>query len=233
MMEIIMEAPSFFLPRPRFDKTPEMKAAFANLLDSTPSGKVVDYSLPFPKWQFLTYICETKELVLHGSQNLGIEIVDPRQANDIKAFSNQTAIYATTDGIFVLYFAILDRMKFPEMTLFNSCLQARTSPEQLSEPLYFFSITHSVLLQKPWCIGAVYILPRHFFTQESAQQVQGTEIVFPHWIGSTPTRPIAKLIVEPDDFPFLNQIHGHNNEELLRMASEDPNGFPWLDALES
>jgi len=228
-----MEAPSFLLPRPRFDKTPEMMAAFENLLVSTSSGDVVDYSLAFPKWQFLSYICETKNLVLHGSQNLEIEVVEPRQANDIKAFSNQSAIYATTDGIWVLYFAILDRGKYPDMTLFNSCLQVRTSQEQLSEPLYFFSITHSILLQKPWCIGAVYILPRQTFTQEPAQQVQGTEIIFPHWIGSKPVRPVAKLIVEPDDFPFLNQIHGHNNKTLFRMASADPNGFPWLDALES
>lgn len=228
-----MEAPSFLLPRPRFDKTPEMAVAFENLLGSTTSGDVVGYSLPFPKWQFLSYICETKNLVLHGSQNLEIEVVEPRQANDLKAFSNQTAIYATTDGIWVLYFAILDRRKYPEMTLFNSCLQARTSPEQLSDAMYFFSITHSVLLQKPWCTGAVYILPRQSFTQESAQQVQGTEIIFPHWIGSSPARPIAKLIVEPHDFPFLNQIHGHNNEKLFRMASADPNGFPWLAALES
>lgn len=228
-----MEAPSFLLPRPRFDKTPEMMAACEDLFAATSTGDIVDYCIPFPKWQFLSYICETKNLVLHGSQNLELEVVEPRQANDIKAFSNQTAIYATTDGIWVLYFAILDRRKYPDMTLFNSCLQARILPEQLSEPLYFFSITHSVLLQKPWCTGAVYILPRKAFTQESAQQVQGTEIIFPHWIGSKPTRPIAKLIVEPDDFPFLDQIHGHNNERLLRMVSADPDGFPWLDALES
>jgi len=226
-----MEAPSFLLPRPRFDKTPEMMAAFEELLVSTSSGGIIEYSLPFPKWQFLSYICETKDLVLHGSQNLEIEVVEPRQANDIKTFSNQTAIYATTDGIWVLYFAILDRRKYPEMTLFNSCLQARVSPEQLSEPLYFFSITHSALLQKPWCTGAVYILPRQSFIRESTQQVQGIEIVFPHWVGSRPAMPIAKLIVEAGDFPFLNQIHGHDNEKLSRMASADPNGFPWSDAL--
>jgi hypothetical protein len=228
-----METPSFLLPRPQFDKTLEMMAAFENLLVATSSGDVINYCLPFPKWQFLSHICESKNLVLHGSQNLEIEVVEPRQAKDTKAFSNQAAIYATTDGIWVLYFAILDRRKYPEMTLFNSCLQARTSPEQLSEPLYFFSITHSVLLRKPWCTGAVYILPRQSFTQEPVQQVQGAEIIFPHWIGSKPARPIAKLIVGPDDFPFLNQIHGHNNEKLFRMASADPNGFPWLDALES
>lgn len=228
-----MDAPSFLLPRPPFHKTPEMTAAFDDLVQATPHGGFIDYSLPFPKWQFLSHICETRELVLHGSQNLDIEVVEPRQANDIKAFSNQSAIYATTDGIWVLYFAILDRRKYPEMTLFNSCLQARISPQELSDPLYFFSITQSVLIQKPWCTGAVYILPRESFTQESVQQAQGTEIIFPHWVGSRSARPIAKLIVGPNDFPFLEQIHGHNNEKLLALASADPNGFPWLDALES
>ncbi len=228
-----MDAPSFLLPRPCFDKTHEMVAAFDNLFQSTPIGAFIDYALPFPKWQFLSYLCETKNLVLHGSQNLEIGQVEPRRANDKKAFSNQVAIYATTDGIFVLYFAILNRRKHPEMTLFNSCFQARISLDQFSEPLYFFSITQSVLIQKPWCTGAIYILPRQSFIQESTQQAQGTEIIFPHWISSQSTQPIAKLLVEPDDFPFLDQIHGHNDEKLTQLASENPNGFPWLDALES
>ena len=228
-----MNARSFLLPRPCFNKTPEMVAAFDNLFQSTPIGAFIDYSLPYPKWQFLSFLSETKSVVLHGSQNLGIRQVEPRKANDQRAFSNQLAIYATTDGIWVLYFAILDRKKYPEIMLFNSCFQARTSPDQFSEPLYFFSITHSVLIQKPWCTGAVYILPRQSFIQESAQQAQGTEIVFPHWISSQSAHPIAKLLVEPNDFPFLEQIHGHNDEKLIQLASVNPNGFPWLEALES
>lgn len=228
-----MDAPSFLLPRPRFDKTPEMTSAFDDLFQSTPSGTFIDYSLPYPKWQFLSHLCETRSLVLHGSQNLEIAQVEPKQAIDKRAFSNQLAIYATTDGIWVLYFAILDRKKYPEITLFNSCLQARIAPELLSEPLYFFSITHSVLIHKPWCTGTVYILPRQSFTQESAQQTQGIEIVFPHWISHQPAQPIAKLLVEPEDFPFLDQIHGHDDEKLVQLASADPNGFPWLEALKS
>jgi hypothetical protein len=40
-------------------------------------------------------------------------------------------------------------------------------------------------------------------------------------------------VVGPEDFPFLNQIHGHNDEKLAKRASADPNGFPWADVLES
>ena len=228
-----MDAPSFLLPRPRFDNTPEMTAAFDNLFQSTTTGDFFDYSLPYPKWQFLSYLCESKDLVLHGSQNLEIQSVEPRQANDKRAFSNQHAIYASTDGIWVVYFAILDRKKYPELTLFNSCLKAQISPDQFSEPLYFFSITSSVLRQKPWCMGAIYILPRQTFIQEAAQHVQGTEIIFPHWISTQPAQPRAKLLVTSADFPFLDQIHGHIDEKLIQLASANPNGFPWLDALKS
>ncbi len=229
----MIQAPSFLLPCPLFDMIPEKQDAFEQVLHSTPRGDFIDYCIPYPKWQFLSYLCETREWVLHGSQHSHIDEVEPRQANDKKAFSNQQAIYATTDGIWAIYFAILDREKYPEMSLFNSCLRARIAADQLSAPLYFFSITHSVLLQKPWGEGVIYILPRHSFEQEAPQQVQGMEIVFPHWIGRLPTKPIAKLRVGPQDFPFLEQLHGHNNEKLVQLAMADPNGFPWPDALES
>lgn len=146
-----MHAPPYLLPRPDFKITPEVASAFDNLFHSAPPGAFIDYSLPYPKWQFLSFLCESKDLVLHGSQNLEITQVEPRQ----------------------------------------------------------------------------------LFIQEPAQQAQGVEIVFPHWVSSQPVQPIAKLLVEPDDFPFLDQIHGHNDEKLARLASANPNGFPWLEALES
>jgi len=229
----VMEAQSFLSSRPPLDLTPAKRAAFEDLWQSTPAGGLVDYHLPYPKWQYLSYLCETRELVLHGSQNQSIDIVEPRQANDKKAFSNQRTIYATTDGIWVIYFAILDRRKYPEMSLFNSCLRARIAANYFSDPMYFFSITHSVLLQKPWCEGTIYILPRQSFEQEAPQQVQGMEIVFPHWISTLPAKPVARLCVGPQDFPFLAQIHGHNDGKLVQLATADPGGFPWPEALES
>jgi hypothetical protein len=227
-----MEAPSYLIPSPKFDLTPAKKAAFEDLWLSTSIGRFINYHLPYPKWEYLSFLCETRELVLHGSQNLNIGEVEPRQAIDKRAFSNQRAIYATTDGIWVIYFAILDRKSYPEMSLFNSCLRARVAADQLSDPLYFFSINHSALLQKPWCEGAIYILPRQNFIQEAPQQIQGVEIIFPHWISTLPAKPIAKIMIGPMDFPFLEQIHGHNDEKLVELYTSNPEVFP-LEALES
>jgi hypothetical protein len=231
--EARMQTPDYYLPRPQFDLTPDKKAAFEELFLSTLAGSRIAYRLPYPKWEYLTYLCETRDVVLHGSQVAGIEVVEPRQAHDIKSFSNQRSIYATTDGIWVIYFAIIDRKKYSPLSLFNSCFRAGVLPDQLSEPFYFFSITHSALLQKPWCEGAVYILPRQSFEQEAAQHMQGVDVVFPHWISASPARPIAFMPVGPQDFPFLNQVHGHNDQKLVQLAAADPNGYPWPEALES
>jgi hypothetical protein len=228
-----MQTLEYYLPRPQFNVTPEKQDAFENLYQSTPAGHITDYRLPYPKWEYLSYLCDTREVVLHGSQVVGLDIVEPRQANDIRAFSNQRAIYATTDGIWVIYFAIIDRKKYSPLSLFNSCFRAGVFPDQLSDPMYFFSITHSALLQKPWCEGAVYILPRQSFQQETPQKIQELDIVFPHWISELPANPVAQVIVGPQDFPFLDQIHGHNDEKLVQLATADPNGYPWPEALES
>lgn len=223
----------WLMPGPPLEMSPEKQQAFEDLWQATNRGDLIKYHLPYPKWQFLTYICEAKELVLHGSQNRTIHVIEPRQAKDIRAYSNQRAIYATTDGIWVIYFAILDRNKYPGMSLFNSCLQTRISSDQLSDPLYFFSISHPVLLQQPWCEGMIYILQRQTFEREASQQIQGMEIIFPHWISKQSSEPVARLQVGPQDFPFLSKIHGHNNEKLNRLAAADPNGYPWPEALES
>jgi hypothetical protein len=90
----------------------------------------------------------------------------------------------------------------------------------------------AVLHHKPWGEGAVYILPRGSFTQEPEQQMSGVQICFTHWICHKPVKPLASLIVQPQDFPFLGSIHGHNDERLVQLTAADPNGFPWPGALE-
>jgi hypothetical protein len=221
-----MNLPEYFLPRPPFQLTPRKRLAFEAQLQSTPPGGLVDYCLAYPKWQYLSYLCGTHELVLHGSQNRAIGMVEPRQARDVRELSSRRAIYATTDGIWAMYFAILDRRRFPAMTLFNSCVSFRGATGRLSEPVYFFSITEAVRREAPWCEGMVYILPRRSFQQEPVQRMGGVEVVFPQCVGSMPVEPVARLAVSPADFPFLAQVHGHDDAALGALHAADPGGFP-------
>lgn len=226
-----MKLPDLYLPRPEFELTPEKHSAFEILWDATKHGEQIVYQLPFPKWQFLTYLCETKPVILHGSQNGDIPLVKPQQARDIREFSKQRAIYATTDGIWVIFFAILDRKTYRSMSLYNACFRVQVSEDQWSLPYYFFSITHSVRTQDPWLNGMIYILPRDSFEKEPNQQVMGVTLDFPHWVSPSPAKPLAKLIVGPEDFPFLSEIHGHDDALLNQLIIEKPEGLPWPEAL--
>jgi hypothetical protein len=68
-----MPALEYYLPRPPFDLTPEKQAAFEDLFQSTPPGNTTAYHLPYPKWEYLSYLCDTRAVVLHGSQVTGID----------------------------------------------------------------------------------------------------------------------------------------------------------------
>jgi hypothetical protein len=37
------------------------------------------------------------------------------------------------------------------------------------------------------------------------------------WVSEIPLKPIARLTIEPEDFPFLHQIGGHDDSELIRF----------------
>ena len=225
-----MEILDHYLPGPEFKRSPEKRSAFEALWEAAGHGERLDYHLPYPKWQFLTYLCEKKPVILHGSQLAELETVQPQQANDIRAFANQRAIYATTDGIWVIYFAILDRKQHP-MSLYNACFRYQDAEDHWSNPFYFFSISHSALVRDPWIWGTIYILPRDSFHKEPNQPIMGVTVDFPHWVSHAPAAPIAKLTVGPEDFPFLAQIHGHDDTLLNKLVREDPDGFPWPEAL--
>jgi hypothetical protein len=48
------------------------------------------------------------------------------------------------------------------------------------------------------------------------------------WASPVDVRPLAKLAITPDDFPFLAEVRGHNMERIMERVRSDPGGFPWL-----
>jgi hypothetical protein len=76
----------------------------------------------------------------------------------------------------------------------------------------------------------LYPTPPTLYTRSTAASA-GIGDRFSHWISPLPAKPIARLQVGPEDFPFLAQIHGHNDEKLVKLYASSPQVFP-LDALE-
>ena len=57
-----MKALEYLLPQPSFDLSLEKQAAFEALLAATSPGGWIDYDLDAPKWQFLSYLCRSRQL---------------------------------------------------------------------------------------------------------------------------------------------------------------------------
>jgi hypothetical protein len=221
-----MLLPDYWLQRPGADLDDITKKRFDQLLDQTTAkgaNTLIDYELSAPKWQFLCYAVEQCNLALHGSGNDNIELFEPRQSNDLNEFGNQRAVYAAADGIWPMYFAIVDRDKY-NMSLTNACVLISGQP-----PLYIFSISKAALPHKPWRKGTVYLLPRDTFVLQSPIQFGEVEIHIPQLASFTPVAPLARLEVAPDDFPFLAQIRGHDDSRLAEYATALQTGAPWPD----
>jgi hypothetical protein len=226
-----MDILTYLMPQPSFERTPRMTAEFealAEMIFSAPSAETVDYRLPYPKWQFLAHLGQTRPVLFHGTGLTELQLVEPRQSNDTNTFGAQNAIYATEDGIWAMFFAILDR-SFPQLSLINAAARIRQPSGEWSKPYYFFSITQAALARPIWSPGAIYILPKEHFEQDPMESAKGYDVQVPHWASPKAAVPLARLLVAPEDFPFLAQVRGHDNAVMLERSRVDPDGFPWLD----
>lgn len=225
-----LDLPPGFLPRPGPPPDRGTIAAFERLFAATlqrEQGAVIEYTLAAPKWQFLCYLCDHKEIVLHGSGRPDIVEFEPRQSNDVAEFGNRRAVYAASDGIWPIYFAVMDRDN-GVTSLVNSCARVLAPDGTRSEPYYYFSINEDAWSRRPWRRGTIYLLPRGTFEQQAPRSYRGLLLEPAQWASLVPVRAIARLPVEPEDFPFLHQIEPHDPRLVTERAARDPDGFPWL-----
>lgn len=144
----------------------------------------------------------------------------------MRAFGAQNAVYAAADGIWPLYFALLDRVQFPT-NLINGCIRIRTNDGDLSPPYYLFSVDRRVLPLNPWRSGTIYILPRDPFVAEPSFMLNDVTIETAQLACPVSVRPLAKLVVQPHDFPFLTQVQTHDDEDFSRYVAALQTASPW------
>ncbi|MEY9928939.1 hypothetical protein ABH926_003579 [Catenulispora sp. GP43] len=157
----------------------------------------------------------------------GIARFEPRQPDDTLEFSSRRAVFAAADGLWPMYYAVLDREHHP-MMLCNSCVRLGSQIGELSEPYYYFSISDTALEQNPWRTGMVYLLPAATFEAQPPLAVGDAQAHVAQAASPVPVEPLAKLAVGPEDFPFLDRIRGHRDADLQARIAADPSGFPWV-----
>jgi hypothetical protein len=223
-----MMLPDYWLTRPNVSFDESAHVAFDELLNTTLSVggcPTIDFTLPWQKWQFLCHLADHHDIALHGSGNPNIAHFEPRQSNDLSEFGNQKAVYAASDGLWAMFFAVVDRERVMSVT--NACVRLTDEAGAIHGPYYVFSVSQSALPSQPWRTGTVYLLPRGTFTTQPPMAFGPNEVRIAQLASLEPVLPLAKLTVTPDDFPFLSQIRGHDDQRLQEYATALQTGAPW------
>ena len=222
-----VELPDYWLSRPGVEPGPDIQAFFDRTWDrAIGSGDcpLVEVE-PALRWQFLCHLADARGFVLHGSGVPGIDVFEPRQAMDLEAFGNQKAVYAAGDGIWAMFFAIVDRDRVRFIT--NACVRLVDAVGKVSPPRYVFAISRSALPNRPWRSGTVDVLPHNTFTLQPPLRFGEYEVRIPQLASLEAVRPLARVAVEPADFPFLSDIRGHDDDRLAEYAHALETGAPW------
>jgi hypothetical protein len=213
---LLPSAADFYLAAPNVQIDSAKAQEFEQLFQAALTrgiGSIVDYTSIYPKYEFLCYLVEHKQIVLHGSNRMDIEILQPvRWSTDAIEAGNVAAVYAIPDGIYPLHFATVDKTGSPGLN--NGSFWA-TDGDGVRRKFYEFAINAEMLRKQPWTSGMVYILPRTTFEDVGAG-----------WVSREPVQPLARLPVAPADFPFMNEIRGYDTRHNIPIALK---GFPFLD----
>lgn len=202
------------LTAPEVHFTPSKIKHFETILQTALGGDnegVIQTVQPYPTVEFLRYLVEHKQFLLHGSNHPEILKFEPRRQTDYEG-RMITAVFAAEDGIAPIFYAILDRTNY-KGSMRNMFKRGVDSTGE-SRTYYRFSIDADSLARYPWIEGTVYVFSCDSFVQVSDEE--GQPLL--EWASPYPVRPVARIHVTPDDFPFLKDVHGHDDRLQILIA---------------
>lgn len=182
-----------------------------------------------PRWTFLHWL-GGQGYLLHGSQEGGLSLFEPRTPHDLSPddFSKRTGVFAASDGLWAMMYALRDRSRVRRML--NMALQVQEGGAW-SPTRYFLSLApHSPGQQDGRALmspGFVYVLPREGFEPMPPYGWPGLGWVRePHWVHPQSVQPLMTVPVTPADFPL--PVRTHDAGRVDALYQRDPWGFPWL-----
>ena len=201
------------VPPPVVD--PEAESEFAAAADALLAGDAA--TVPEPRLDFLRWLAENRPVVFHGSPRDDLhELSTERRSHDTTAWGNQQAVYASTDPVWAIYFACLRRDAGWTGTR-NGSMGRAGGP--LYPRRYFFLHNRGSDSLDRFGPGSLYLLsPTTFVADEPLADAIDTA----HLVSHEPVRPLARLDVTPEDFPFRDRIGFYRDGEpswvsLLRV----------------
>jgi hypothetical protein len=223
--------PDYWLERPPLRSGGPTLAAVDAFLSLPHTGAPIDVDAilgeDVERWEFLCGVAARREIAFHGTGDPRIDAFEPRAPVDFAPFGDQTAVFATTDPIWAMFYAIVDRSRYP-LTLNNGCILV-DADGRTGLPYYYFSVTAAALPERPWRAGYVYFLPVETFVAQPGGMYAGYNARVPQLASPVAVTPFARLRVAPGDFPFLAAIRGHEDDRLAEYAQAVMAAAPWPD----
>jgi hypothetical protein len=177
------------------------------------TGAWIEYDVSAPKIAFLQWLRTNRPVVFHGSMRDDIDVLKPiRLSRDTGAFGDQQAVYASDDPVWAMYFAVLRKQGLRWTK--NSCSRV-VGDGRDRLPRYAFAIDPEAPMDGRLGSGTIYVLPREAFQAEAPL----LGVIDPcHLVAKGEVPVLAKLRVEPEDFPFADAIFRAGRVGELRFA---------------
>jgi hypothetical protein len=188
---------------------PAPDARFAPLADRVLAGDSSALQEPdVPLLGLLRWLAGHRDVLFHGSSRGDLELLEPiRLTRDAAEFGDQQAVFATSDPVWALWFAVLRRNGLRSTS--NGSLGI--PGDALYPRRYFFSVNDGALASDRFGPGFLYVLPRGPFRQELPRFGLDTA----QWASPVAVRPLVRAGVSPEDFPFLELVVEHGREPVL------------------
>jgi hypothetical protein len=206
------------LPGPPVAVDPAVEPAYRALLAEVwvAAGGVVRPPDGVSVSGWLRWVADEQVVLFHGTGDGAIEEFVPQRLSyelrDEAGRGNRGAVYATDDAWWALWFAVIDRDRLRGSM--RNGVEDFTDPDGHRLPVYYFSLDHRVLPSRPWRDGWLYLLPRERFDRLGVTPAGPPSH---EWCRRTAVVPLARLAVTPADFPFLDQVAGHDDGPLFRL----------------
>ena len=185
----------------------DQQAAFDALLDAALAqgpNTLIDYPLPYPKADFLNYVCDWRGFVAHGTPLKDLQVLQPvRLTKDSSEFGSRQQIFCAPDGIWAMWFAVLDKSKIHVTE--NGCVRLGHGPGRIK--FYHFDLPAKNKANPPFTDGMVYIAnAADFPDHRSYPMPERFDAEIEEWGSVAPVTPLARLPVTPQDFPYLDKV---------------------------
>ncbi len=170
----------------------QREAMDALVVRARAEGGVIDASTTgFPAHELLTHLVVQHGLLLHGTNNTELDVLQPRPARDFG--THVEVVAAADDGIWPLFYAVVARQRVDGV--FTACMHLGRPPRM--RRFYMFRVFGVDPREKTtWTRGAVYAVPRAGFWCEWGNE----------WLCSTEVTPVLRVLVRPADFPLRHVV---------------------------